>query len=198
MNTVIIIFRNIYSVYVNAKKPPQGILLLGGDVERERYLVELTRKINDNNLDLWVSSGCWRPNHPAFDHLLSQSSPFRLHVDSRAIDTVTNYTTLISDIKTAKISHLYLLTSAYHMPRALQIGKIIYSLGYGIALSPISPPSSDQEGKGSQEESTLRILRDCFRAVLFLLTGLDCAFLSKIRHPRRWKRSKELMKIPAS
>jgi len=181
---IIVISWSVYLLYFSAKQLPQGILLLGGDVERERYLVELTRNLTDKNLDIWVSSGCWRPNHPAFDHLLSSTSPYRLHVDSRAIDTVTNFTTLLSDIKTAKT------------------GKIIFSIGNGISLTPMSPPistetqnrSQNQEGKSYPEEHFLRILRDCVRSILFIFTGFDCAFLSKIRHPKRWKRSKELMK----
>ncbi|HEY9706719.1 MAG TPA: YdcF family protein, partial [Oculatellaceae cyanobacterium] len=91
-------------------------------------------------------------------------SDARVHLDYRALDTVTNFTTLVADFNSRNIQHLYLITSDFHMPRAKAIATIVLG-SQGIAFTPVSIPSNEPA------ESKLRILRDTGRALLWMIVG---------------------------
>jgi uncharacterized SAM-binding protein YcdF (DUF218 family) len=88
----------------------------------------------------------------------------RIHLDYRAVDTVTNFTVMVTELQQRKITDVYVLTSEFHMPRALVIGKIILG-SRGIEMHPISIPSS------IKSENPAKSLRDGFRSVVWLVTG---------------------------
>ncbi|WP_035990480.1 YdcF family protein [Leptolyngbya sp. KIOST-1] len=140
---------------------PQAILTLGGGSGRETFTAQFAQTRPD--LPIWISSGI-----PAAQaHAIFQAahiSPSRYHLDYRATDTVTNFTTLVPDLKAANIQHIYLITSAFHMPRATAIATIVLG-SQGIAFTSISPPHS------YGQESPWRILRDTGRSLLWLTTG---------------------------
>ncbi|MBD0267943.1 MAG: YdcF family protein, partial [Cyanobacteria bacterium Co-bin8] len=81
------------------------------------------------------------------------------------VDTVTNFTTVVDDLKEEGVSCVYLVTSDYHMRRASIIGQIVLG-SRGISFRPLSVPSSDAES-----EDLLRSMRDGARAVLWVITG---------------------------
>jgi uncharacterized SAM-binding protein YcdF (DUF218 family) len=87
-----------------------------------------------------------------------------LHLDGRATDTVTNFTTLVEDFVRQKLQHIYLITSDYHMKRARAIASIVLG-SHGIAVTPVEVPS-----QGDKSESLVRVLRDCGRSVVWILT----------------------------
>ena len=67
---------------------PQAIFVLGGDREREAFAVEMARAVP---IDLWLSSG-----QNDADRLMAVPwLRHRLHLDWRALDTVTNFSTMI-------------------------------------------------------------------------------------------------------
>ena len=151
-----------------ATPQPQAILTLGGDPEREKFTAEFAQ--NYPNLDIWVSTGI--PPQPATAIFQSAGIPeHRLHLDYRASDTVTNFTTLVTDFKQRRIQHIYLITSDFHMPRAKAIATLVLG-SQGIAFTPISIPSNQPR------ESMLRIVRDTGRSLLWIVSGRTGASLN--------------------
>jgi uncharacterized SAM-binding protein YcdF (DUF218 family) len=139
---------------------PQGMLVLGGEPTREVATAELAKWYP--KLDIWVSSG---PNPQETKKVFQDAGISQKKVHQRAADTVTNFTTLVEDFQEAKIHHLYLITSDFHMPRAKAIAYLILG-SQDIAFTPISIPSNHSP------ESPNRILRDIIRSLIWVLTGL--------------------------
>ncbi|MEG3436952.1 YdcF family protein [Pannus brasiliensis CCIBt3594] len=140
---------------------PEAIFVLGGHEDRERFAAKLARKYPD--LPIWVSSGSPRPYvKKIFQH--AGISLDRLHLDYRAKDTVTNFTTLADELKAQGIDSVYLVTSENHMGRARLVGEIIFG-SRGITLKPVSVPSK------SPDEPIEKRLRDSARAILWVTTG---------------------------
>jgi uncharacterized SAM-binding protein YcdF (DUF218 family) len=144
---------------------PEVILILGGSSDREEYTVKLAQKYSW--LNIWVSTGSPDAVQIFQDSGIPQS---RLHFDWRATDTVTNFTTVVSDFKQRGIQHVYVVTSDYHMPRAEAIAMVVLG-SQGITFTPINV-----RGKHRQE-SKLRLLRDVGRSVVWLMTGRTGASL---------------------
>jgi len=83
---------------------PQAILTLGSWLDREIFTADFATKHPD--LEIWVSSG----TSPEFASPIFRAFGIResrVHLDYRAIDTVTNFTTLVSDFQSRQIQHLY-------------------------------------------------------------------------------------------
>lgn len=148
---------------------PQAILMLGGTTlgEREKFTAEIAYWYP--SLEIWVSSGM-SPNKAQKIFQAAGIPSTRLHLDYRASDTITNFTTLVPDFKQHRIQHLFLITSDYHMPRAKAIATIILG-SQGITFTPLSVPSNQPK------ESNLRILRDICRSLLWIVTGRTGASL---------------------
>ncbi len=148
---------------------PQAILMLGGTTlgEREKFTAEFARWYP--SLEIWVSSGI--PSNKIRNIFQDAGiSDSRLYLDYRAVDTVTNFTTLVPDFRQRKIQHLYLITSDFHMPRAEAIATLVLG-SQGIAFTPLSVPSDQPK------ESTLHIIRDIARSLLWIFTGYTGASL---------------------
>lgn len=140
---------------------PEAILILGGDPKREEEAAKLAQYYP--KLDIWLSSG----QEPEIVQALFRTkgiSAQRLHLDYRASDTVTNFTTLVSKLKENDIQHVYLMTSDFHMPRAKAIALIVLG-SRGIYFTPIVVPST------RPKESGERIFRDICRSLLWIYTG---------------------------
>lgn len=148
---------------------PQAILTLGGESlgEREAFTAKFAHWYP--SLEIWVSSGVV-PKEARKIFRDAGISDKVLHLDYQALDTVTNFTTLIPDFKQHRIQHLYLITSDYHMPRAKAIATLILG-SQGIAFTPLSVPSN------YTKESFLTILRDIARSLLWIFTGRTGASL---------------------
>jgi uncharacterized SAM-binding protein YcdF (DUF218 family) len=147
---------------------PQAILTLGGGQDREEFTAQFAQA--HPYLNIWVSSGI-PPNKAREIFRAAGISQQRVHLDYRAVDTVTNFTSLVQDFKSQKIQHLYLITSDFHMPRAKAIAIIVLG-SQGITFTPISISSNEPK------ESLVRILRDSFRSILWIFTGRTGASLS--------------------
>ena len=140
---------------------PQAILTLGGSPDRETFTAQFA-KINPS-LEIWVSSGI--PNEQAWQIFRTADiAEERVHLDRRATDTVTNFTTLVDDFKQKDLKHLYLITSSFHMPRSVAIAMIVLG-SQGITFTSIPIPSKEKP------EPTIEILRDSLRALFWLFTG---------------------------
>jgi uncharacterized SAM-binding protein YcdF (DUF218 family) len=150
---------------------PQAILTLGGPPDREEFTAQFAKRYP--SLEIWVSSGI--PPQQAQEIFRGAGIPdTRVHLDRRALDTVTNFTTLVDDFKKLQIQHLYLITSDFHMRRAKAIATFVLG-SRGIAFTPIAIPTT------TPTESWDRILRDIGRALLWIFTSRTGASF----HPNR-------------
>ncbi|MGL4882518.1 MAG: YdcF family protein [Waterburya sp.] len=146
---------------------PEALLVLGGHEERERFAAELAQEYPQ--LPIWISSGS--PQEYAQKIFAKEGiDRDRLHFDYRASDTVTNFTTLVDELKAQGIDSVYLITSENHMQRAKIVGEIVLG-SRGITFKPIAVPSDNPP------EPIEKCWRDGARSVLWLLTGHTGAIL---------------------
>lgn len=144
---------------------PQLILVLGGDVDREKAAARLARH---DGLPVVVSSGT-NPEYATWLFHVREGLPaHHLHLDYRATDTLTNFTSLVDDLRRAHIRHALLVTSSDHMERALLVGRIVAG-SRGITLTPIAVAC----GRHCQPETRRRIWGDGLRALIWVVSGLD-------------------------
>ncbi len=149
---------------------PDAILVLGGGSQREEAATELAKYYPD--LMIWVSSG----KSPQDVNAIFRSaglSTTRLHLDYRATDTVTNFTTLVSELKRQRVQHVFVVTSDFHMPRALAIATVVFG-SRGIAFTPVAVETNQPQ------EPMIQIARDVGRSMVWLLTGRTGASLRQL------------------
>ncbi len=139
---------------------PQAIFTLGGDLQREIFTAQFAKM--HPNLEIWVSAGS--PTEAAsWAFNIAEIPLTRVHLDRRAVDTVTNFTSLVGDFKNRHFQHLYLITADYHMRRAKAIATFIFG-SQGITFTPVSIPTD------KPIEPLWRVLRDVCRALLWIFT----------------------------
>ncbi len=145
----------------DAAREPQAILVLGGSPIREQFAARFAQQ--HPTLPIWVSSGSPR-DYAQYVFDRAGIPRHRVTLDYRAVDTVTNFTTLVDAFRARRIQDVYLITSDYHMPRAQAIGSIVFG-SRGIRLHPVPIPSS------AATESSLKVMRDGLRSAFWLVTG---------------------------
>lgn len=140
---------------------PDAILVLGGSPDREKFTAKFAHK--HPNLPIWVSSGSPREYS---EWVFSEAGIdlHRVNLDYQAVDTVTNFTTIVDRLHQQGVRSVYLITSDYHMRRAQVIGEIILG-SRGIQVKPVSIPSNQTE------EPVSKAIRDGGRAILWITTG---------------------------
>jgi uncharacterized SAM-binding protein YcdF (DUF218 family) len=148
-----------------APPPPQLILVLGGDLDRERRAAALARQ---HGLPVVVSGG----SNPEYAHWLFEQHqglpPGQVQLDYRAQDTLSNFTSLVDDLRRARIRHALLVTSTDHMDRALLVGRIVAG-SRGIHLTPVPVDCGDL----CVPEGRRKVWGDAVRAGLWVLSGRD-------------------------
>lgn len=150
-----------YAQLNSFSRPPEVVLVLGGDLEREKFATEFARE--HPGLPIWVSGG----SNPEYAELLFAKARIerdRVHLDYDAVDTLTNFTTTVDKLAAQGVESIYLITSDYHMRRARIIGAIVLT-SRGMSFKPVPVPS------GRPPEPLEKALVDGARAVLWLTTG---------------------------
>jgi len=153
-------------------RPVEAIVVLGGEIDREAYAARMAQE--HEQLPVWVSSGT---NPEYAEWLFFEEAGIerdRLHLDYRAVDTVTNFTTLVRDLKQAGIDKIYLITSENHMRRASLVGEIVFGSN-NIVFEPITVPST------LAAEPVNKTVRDGIRAVMWTFTGYTGADLVALK-----------------
>jgi uncharacterized SAM-binding protein YcdF (DUF218 family) len=152
---------NLIESLIGQSRNSSAILVLGGQAIREEFAAKFA--INKPQIPIWVSSGSPKEY---VERIFERAgiARDRLHIDYRAVDTLTNFTTLVDDFRTRKINQVYLITEEFHMPRAKMIGNIVFG-SRGIKLKPIAVPSN------RKKERIRKTIRDTARSVLWLFTG---------------------------
>jgi uncharacterized SAM-binding protein YcdF (DUF218 family) len=159
--SVLLIIPVRLAIAINQAPQPQAFLILGGEPAREKFTAEIARWYP--SLEIWVSSPPdTQKTYETFQAVGISKS--RLYIDTRATDTVTNFTSLIADFKQHHLQHLYLVTSDYHLPRAKAIALIVLG-SQGIAFTPLFVASN------KPQESTIRIIRDAARSLVWMFIG---------------------------
>lgn len=146
--------------------PPQMAVMLGGGSDREKFTAKFAQR--HPHLTLWISTGT--SEAPGIFQA-AKVPPERVVFDQRATDTVTNFTTVVSDLQQRSVRHVYVITSDFHLPRATAIATVVFG-SQGIAFTPISVPSE------RDSEPVYKTVRDVGRALLWLFTGRTGASLN--------------------
>ena len=143
---------------------PSVALVLGGAPERERFAAQFAK--THPTVEIWVSSGS-NPEYAQWVFDEARVPVEQWHLDYRAVDTVTNFTTLVDELETRNVGEIYLITSDYHMRRASVIAQIVLG-SRGINFKPIAIPT---EQSPERPETMLREVRDGARSILWVVTG---------------------------
>lgn len=149
---------------------PEAVFVLGGAEERELFAAKFAKQHPE--LEVWISSGA-PPDYTRRVFAKAGVPESRVHLDYQAVDTVTNFTTLVDELQAQGIDSVYLITSDDHMRRARAIGEIVFG-SRGIVLKPLPVPS------GRKPEPIEKCLRDGARAVLWITTGRTGAALGRL------------------
>ncbi|BAY02423.1 hypothetical protein NIES19_16660 [Anabaena cylindrica PCC 7122] len=140
------------------------MLVLGGStrrLEREKFTADFAKDHPD--IPIWITGGS-PPRYTRQVFTKAGVDPRRLHLDYEAVDTVTNFTTLVDELQARGIKSVYLITSDFHMRRACVIGEIVLG-SRGIEFKSISVPSE------TSPEPIEKSIRDGVRAILWVATG---------------------------
>ncbi len=154
--------------------PPQMVLVLGGDVDREDVGARLARELN---LPLLVSGG----SNPEYASWLVEKVGIPLDqvkLDYQAKDTLSNFTSLVDDLYLQGIQHVLVVTSEDHLSRAMLIGNVIAG-SRAIRLTGISVSCFEDCNKEGFQKS----LTDFVRAWTWVATGRDLKTLTLQRWP---------------
>ena len=146
------------------RSAPQLVLVLGGDVDRERVGARLARELE---LPLLVSGG----SNPEYATWLIQEEGLeseRVELDYRAQDTLGNFTSLVDQLRDRQVKHLLLVTSADHLARSMAVAQVVAG-SRGIHLTGV-PVACEPR---CVSESTVKKWRDWIRAVAWVATGQD-------------------------
>ncbi|CAJ1399889.1 unnamed protein product [Effrenium voratum] len=147
-----------------------AILLLGGEPERDIFATKLAFAESASvPLKVFASS----PGFGAEERLWPVEAAGQLVLSYEAVDTVTNFSTMIPKLLEAEVGKVLLVTSSYHMPRALAIADVMLS-DKNITFEPMSVDSTQPL------ERQWKIWRDVLRARIWRCTGWDFRWLEKM------------------
>ena len=124
------------------RSPPQLVLVLGGDVDRERVGARLARQLD---LPLLVSGGS-NPEYARWLMKEERLEPSRATLDYRARDTLGNFTSIVDELQSSGVRHVLLVTSEDHLPRSMAVGQLvagsrgIHLTGVPVACRPDCAP----------------------------------------------------------
>ncbi|MFP4221970.1 MAG: YdcF family protein [Phormidium sp.] len=162
-------------LYLRWSRVPQAVLVLGGSPDREVFAARFARTHPD--LPVWVSGGS-NPEYAEWVFAEAGIPRQRFYLNYDAVDTVTNFTTLVDELRSRDIRSIYLITSDYHMRRASAIGEIVLG-SRDISFRPVAIPS------GLAPEPIDKSIRDGVRALVWLATGYTGSTLRDRLNPPR-------------
>ena len=146
------------------RSPPQLVMVLGGDVDRERVGARLARELD---LPLLISGGS-NPEYASWVLQQEGLAPERVQLDYRARDTLGNFTSVVDELQTRGVRHVLMVTSEDHLPRSMAVGQVVAgSRGIHLTGVPVScQPDCLREG-------TFKQVSDWLRALAWVATGRD-------------------------
>ena len=166
----------------NRSSPAEVLLVLGGSETRELACAAL----HSGEALLVLSSGAATPEECAAAAGIDLR---RVVVDRRAVCTVTNFTSIVTDLEKAGCRSVVITTSPSHMRRAFLVGCVC--LGSRGIRCERRCCRDDDDPEGPRQESTLRVLRDLLRSALWLLAGWDGGGVAGWWYPYRGRAARE-------
>lgn len=163
---------------IRSLETPQAVLMLGGStsaLEREKFTAKfVSQQPNLENLEIWISSGGSGKYNSYVRKIFIKAgiNSEKIYFDEQAVDTVTNFTTLVDELKSRGITSVYLVTSDYHIRRAQVIGEVVLG-SRGIVFKSVAVPSK------KPPEPIEKAIRDGVRAILWVITGSTGADFSR-------------------
>lgn len=152
-----------------------ALIALGGDVEREIYAVYLAQLHEYRSAVLYLTSGSLDEEYPGIKELGN-----RCIIDRTAVDTLTNFTTLLPSLIASRVTHVVCVTSKCHARRANAIARMLLgSRGIQVKMQ-VTPWASD-----GPSESLWRIARDILRSLTWLCTGWSGESIALWFYPER-------------
>lgn len=171
------------------RHPPDLILVPGGVRERECAAVRFGRCGGHARVRaIVISSGVC--DLLELQRCSTDGERLPVITDRRANCTVSNFTSMLSDLIASHVRHVLVLTSAEHAPRAFAVAHVVLR-AHGIAVSCRALPPL---GKRDAVESRGRALRDVLRSLMFALCGADLGSVGAVIrrvHPDRARASHE-------
>lgn len=140
---------------------PMAIVVLGGDFEREYFAADFAQ--GHPQLPVVISSGMPEVKSRQFFAQVGIGRD-RLVYDHQAVDTLTNFTTLLPQLQTTQIRHVYVITSDFHQARSRLLAYFIWG-SHGIAYQFVTIPTQ------TPPEPGWLILGDLIRTVVWWATG---------------------------
>uniref|UniRef100_A0A7S0ZBL6 DUF218 domain-containing protein n=1 Tax=Timspurckia oligopyrenoides TaxID=708627 RepID=A0A7S0ZBL6_9RHOD len=162
-----------------------GILVLGGEIERELYLIEYLN--GNHSVDytcVCISSGWFNEGSEELKSIQRKRS---IVFDRKAIDTVSNATCLVDWFQKNEITHLTVITSEGHHLRAYVVCKVVFGMR-GIVCELVDVPNARFTQRGTismPKESIWKVVRDAMRSIMWILFGIDGRSISALFHPNR-------------
>lgn len=149
--------------------PREGLFIPGGNWERIEAIPLVFKKGTTHSV--FISEHKYA-QEKALRYLEDHGvDPNKIYYNCHAIDTLTNFTTLVDEVRAQGITHIKVITSPEHMIRSLAIGTIVFGY-YGIKVTGIAT-----EGH-SLPESRWRTLRDVMRSAMWGVSGITLASFS--------------------
>lgn len=163
-----LLFHFFIALPLNQKKPIDGVLVLGGGVEREVYAAQLAKKFPD--VPIVISGGTIPPcSYQVFQR---EKAPMnRVWLELCAQSTFDNFLFSIPIFKKWNVHRVRLITSPTHLPRAKWLADILLG-SQGIAVEVDIEIESVLFGAivGSTE-SDIKSFLDVSRSLLFAVVG---------------------------
>ena len=154
------------------------LIILGGGRAREVAAAQLVKRLPSVRT-LILSSGELDEKDLAAIVRASGRLDVQVYADRRAVDTVSNCTTLATSVAAAGHAVVCLATSRAHCARARAIGVLVFgSCGVHVRVHAL-------ETEEDLNESWLRWLRDVVRACCYVTTGLDMSSVAALVYPSR-------------
>ena len=143
------------------------IFVLGGEPERNTFAIELWKTM-DMRVPIFVNS----PGGGAEQRLKPALDVQMVELSWKAVDTVTNFSTMIPVLLAACVSKVFLVTSDYHMHRVAAVASVMLS---GRAIQFVEHVVCSDK----HQERVMKIVRDVARAWRWRITGWDLRWIAR-------------------
>jgi DUF218 domain len=147
---------------LNATKPVDSILVLGGSINREIYVAKIAKR--HPQIPILISQGS---KDPCIFLIFSRynASPERVWLEKCAKNTFENFTFSVPILANWQVHHVKLITSQTHLPRSKWMAQIFFGLRGIWVETDIAP----EKGIPGNHESKLKTILDVSRSILWTL-----------------------------
>ena len=178
--------------------PPDAVIIMGGCADRERAALRAASGSTPPppGLDRAAAAALTSPrvpiyvSSPACDVVSvarglgdgDGSLAARVQLDESAVDTLSNYSSLVPLLRGPHCSRVLILTSASHVRRARLLAWIV------LGTRGVTPTVATVRTRArTPPESAARAARDAVRAVIWVVCGFSGASVGRLVHAERFR-----------